>query len=648
MQLGHFPSPYPDELLYSVCARFSDRVAYSNVKAVLEELFGARTATATVALPDRISHLAAALPAGSTLTVDRLIENHTLFPFFSSFVPPERANRLRADMMNDNGQAAYMRSGIMANRIPMPDYLRYCPGCVKDDQRQFSETYWHRLHQLPGVEVCTSHNVLLENSEVSLRAKRQHLLFVSADQGIRPTPVRRIAPTNEKDRIPLKIACEAAWLLMHPNLGTDLQALYIRYLRLLIGHGLATYTGSIHVEKLFHQFKRFYSPALLKLLRCEFTGSDHVKTNWLLRLVRPPKHSQSPLYHLLLMQFLGCTVKEFFQLPGEMDFFGKGPWPCLNPAANHFKEPIIQKQTSAPRLRDNHPIARFTCECGFAYARSGPDTTSEDKFRIGKMISFGPVWEVKLKELWKDSSLSLSEIGQRLGVDPLTVRRHAAQMKLPFSRSEGRSKPFKHATRLKSGIATGEKKLHTCRSKWLSVMKQKSKITLKSLRKALPKVYAWLLQNDSEWLKRNCPKSLKHKKVNSSVDWKSRDAQHAVLVKQSAARIGNAPGRPVRITKTAIGRDLGVISLFQKHLCKMPLTCQMLVSTVESSEGFAIRRIWWAADRYLEEGVCPQRWQLIRRANVYRHREAHGVRDAIQAAMKKPDSEGLLLGAATA
>jgi Tn7-like transposition protein D/TniQ len=623
---------------------------YSNTKSVLNELFGANTATAIIDLPNRLSHLVAAFPAGSSLTVNRLINRNTLLPFFGAFLPAERVKRIQEDMRISRGPASHMRSGIMASRIPMPEYLRFCTICKKDDEENAGETYWHRLHQLPGVKICPIHQIFIENSNASLCAERKHLTFISAEQAIRAVPVRYIDLTNHDHQILLQIARNARWLLKHPCRGTSPEALHNRYLRLLIGRELATYTGSIHVKQLMEEFNSFYSPAFLKLLHCELRGRDLEKSNWLLRLVRGSKYTLHPLYHLLMMKFLGSTAEDFFQLPEELNFFGESPWPCLNPAADHYKQQVIAECCPGNRLRNNKPVGIFSCECGFSYARTGPDLLSEDRLRISKMISFGPIWEAKLKELWKNSALSLSEVGRRLDVDPLTVRRHATRLNLFFSTNGRRTKSLSSCAQLKNEDRA--KKMRrtrkSFRAKWLSVMKQKSKITLKSLRKALPKIYAWLLQNDSKWLKRNCPKSVKHKKVNSSVDWKSRDAQHAVLVKQSAARIRSAPGRPVRITRTAIGRDLGVVSLFQKHLRKMPLTCRMLVSSVESSEGFSIRRIWWAADRYLEEGVCPQRWQLILRANVYMHREALGVRDAIQAAMKKLDSEGVLPGAATA
>ncbi len=632
--IGHFPTPYPDELLYSICARFSNRVAYSSSKAVLLEVLGSITASAVIDLPNHLSHIITALPAGTSLTVDRLINQHSILPFFSSFMPSERVRQIRKDMRTSGGPAAHMRSGVMASRIPTPERLRYCPVCKNEDEKKFGESYWHRVHQLPGVDACSIHEIFLENSYVSRKSGRKHLQFTPVEGATQTRPARYLNSSDHDHQILLQIARDATWLLEHPRQGIGLHSLYNRYLGLLIERGLATYTGSIRVYKLLTEFGRHHSPSLLRLLHCEFTGSDQMKTNWLLRLVRPPKHSQSPLYHLLLMQFLDCTAQEFFQLPGETDFFGKGPWPCLNPVANHFKEPVIQKYTSSPRLRDTHPIARFTCACGFAYARSGPDSTLADKFRIGKMISFGPVWEAKLKELWEESS-SLSEIGRRLRVDPLTVRKHAAHLKLPFSRHGGRSKPLKLDPSLKSKVLTAVwgKRLRNCCSKWLSVMKQTPGITMENLRRRLPQEYAWLLKNDSDWLKKHSPQTQKHIRSTLSVDWKGRDAQYAVAVRDAASKLMNMPGRPVQVTKAAIGRAIGAATLLQQKLHKMPQSAQVLACVKETREQYAVRRVWWAADLYSQEYKLPREWQLVMRANVYSLKEVLAVKCAVEDAM---------------
>lgn len=647
---GHFPTPYLGELFYSLCARYADRVDYPNVKSVLHELFGTSTVTAVVDLPSHLDKLVEGFPNDAPLNVDKIIDEHTPLAFFSAILPPDRVRQLRKDMSGSGGQAVHTRSGIMASRIPLPSHLRYCPLCTEKDQRQFRETYWRQLHQLAGVLICPVHEVFLEDSNVSRCAGRNSLRFVTADAATPALPARHIDSSSHDHSVLLRIARDAAWLLEHPIPGTYLKEIHNRYLNLLLEHGLATHTGGIHARALKSEFESYYSLTLLRTLGCAFTGSDQAKTNWLLRLVRPPRNSQHPIYHLLLIQFLGHTVEEFFLPHHAPNTFGEGPWPCLNPAAEHYREQIIQEYTLSSRTRGNRVVATFSCDCGFSYARSGPDSSAEDRYRIGRIISFGPVWEAELKHLWEDSSNSLSEIGRRLRVDPLTVRRHATKLKLPFNGFSRTSKPLHQTAELRAvnNSAEWQKKRHACRSEWLSATRRTPKASFKDLRCILPRQYAWLRQNDSEWLKNLTPKPQRHVKVTSSVDWQARDAQYAVAVKSSALRLRNAPGRPIRITRTAIGRDLGTVTLLRQKHHKMPMTTQVLDRVVETREEYASRRVWWAAGLYLNEKVVPQEWQLISRANVHKDRENKRVIDAIQSAMRMLNFEPSPVRAATA
>lgn len=104
-------------------------------------------------------------------------------------------------------------------------------------------------------------------------------------------------------------------------------------------------------------------------------------------------------------------------------------------------------------------------------------------------------------------------------------------------------------------------------------------------------------------------------------------------MKVTSLRLKQASGRPVQITRTAIGRALGAVTLLRQKLDKMPLTAQVLSSVVETREQYAERRVWWAADLYLQDNILPRSWQLILRANVYSLRGVPMVKTAIRVAI---------------
>jgi hypothetical protein len=164
-------------------------------------------------------------------------------------------------------------------------------------------------------------------------------------------------------------------------------------------------------------------------------------------------------------------------------------------------------------------------------------------------------------------------------------------------------------------------------------MKPHPKITLKTLRHKLPREYAWLLQNDAEWLEGHKPRPRRRNLSTASVDWKRRDAEYAVAVRAAASRLKDAPGHPAQVTKTAIGRAVGAITLLRQKLHRMPLTAQVLAGVVETREQYAARRIWRAAALYCQEDVLPREWQLVMRANVYSLRGVLTVKCAVEGAM---------------
>jgi hypothetical protein len=95
------------------------------------------------------------------------------------------------------------------------------------------------------------------------------------------------------------------------------------------------------------------------------------------------------------------------------------------------------------------------------------------------------------------------------------------------------------------------------------------------------------------------------------------------------------------VTKTAIGRAIGAITLLQQKLHKMPLTAQVLASVVETREQSTVRNVWRATDLYYQEGVFPREWQLMIKANVYSLRDNSAVKCAVDEVMKISES-GLL------
>lgn len=148
--LQYFPTPYPDELWYSVLCRYHIRsgnlnqVTTKNGRAGIWALF-----------PDNSVHdILSQLPQ-EIFSVRDIILNHTLFPYFSRIYPQERKqellNRLSYGTVNSESSARKTTRGNMPT-------LRACPVCKKQDKQRYGESYWHREHQIPYMTVCPKHH----------------------------------------------------------------------------------------------------------------------------------------------------------------------------------------------------------------------------------------------------------------------------------------------------------------------------------------------------------------------------------------------------------------------------------------------------------------------------------------------------------
>src|SRR5713101_4124025 len=99
----HFADPYPDELLFSAWVRSAEHLRYPNKYAYFEQFTGRRQTEPIVDFPCHLDQFVAALPAPSLYTVDSLIQDHTLYPYYRPFLPAERALRLYENMRGDSG-----------------------------------------------------------------------------------------------------------------------------------------------------------------------------------------------------------------------------------------------------------------------------------------------------------------------------------------------------------------------------------------------------------------------------------------------------------------------------------------------------------------------------------------------------------------
>lgn len=111
-----------------------------------------------------------------------------------------------------------------------------------------------------------------------------------------------------------------------------------------------------------------------------------------------------------------------------MSPFGAGPWPCINPLANHrLRTPI--KTLTQHRNRGNR-VGVFSCTCGYVYTRCLDSQTGA--LGLPRFLHYGPLLEPALRQLVM-AGTGLREIGRSLRLDPKTVVRLASELGVAVS-----------------------------------------------------------------------------------------------------------------------------------------------------------------------------------------------------------------------
>ncbi|GIO09880.1 hypothetical protein J31TS6_59080 [Brevibacillus reuszeri] len=566
--LSFFPTPYPDELMYSVFARYHVRSGNVSFKSTLQDLFGSEAIVSSIGFSSQLHALIQRLPEGAVYTADDFIDKHSIFSFYEPFLPPDRAKKIKDMLKGNQGRAVQMAIGIMAGGVCQKNRLYFCIECLSEDIQSYGESYWHRVHNTPGVFICpTHHSPLVAYPTAKLN---RHGFTACPLTGIEKYKVESILANYET------LSPKAKEMLL--KLARDIQKLYsisdipnlyrakTVFLPELQYSQYATPSGRIRQGMLHRDFELHYGNELLTLL--ESTIEDEF--SWLSFATRKTRRTLHPIRYLLLINFVFHSVEEFLNKTRGYHPFGQPPWPCLNHAADHFLKKVIDHCDVTICSDTRRPVGTFSCECGFVYSRRGPDRSENDQIRIGRIKEFGPVWLSLLANKVQHQAGSFRKIACDLGVDPKTVIKYAKLLERDVAEQNRQS---------------GSK---------LKVTKEDEAIFHSRL--------------GHRRTKRN---------VTQRVNWELRDLETSVKVEEECKKLlSNEMQKPIRVTIAYIGKQIGLQSLLEKHKNRLPVTMSVFKLYTEDVEQFQIRRVRWAAQLLHNRNERILRWKIERIAGL--------------------------------
>ncbi|MBB4825599.1 hypothetical protein HNO89_002835 [Sporosarcina luteola] len=169
--LGYFPTPYEDEIFYSVIARYHVHSGNLNFVDTIRDLYGKTQLKATPDLATNLSAVYENLKVFNYLPLEELLKKHTMYLYYTNFTKSKVKDQSKQIILYEsNLSKVYRILGILGNKIKEPNFFRFCNKCLEEDFKNYGENYWHLTHQLPSVFYCHKHpDEILLDSEIWYR-----------------------------------------------------------------------------------------------------------------------------------------------------------------------------------------------------------------------------------------------------------------------------------------------------------------------------------------------------------------------------------------------------------------------------------------------------------------------------------------------
>lgn len=552
--LNTLPLPKPDELLYSVLARLSWRLQIRGGKRLNLILFGTTGVNALCELPRRLRSLQLRIPSIHPLSRADLLQELTLFPIFAPFLDPARADKLAEELWSNAGQHRVRRS----HATHRTQGFRACPKCLAEDIACDGEPYWRRVHQVPGVVVCSKHQVFLLQTEVANPTEERQLYRTP------PEELARSQATELDCRIPsqkdlLWVAQAAVWLLGLKDWRVRPEAWLALYRSQLAALGLIEFASTLRFRELVSRLDNRFPLEFLRQLGCSGSNGPELIARAATRLpgLRPPLH------HILVWRFLQLETQQ-------------------------IQEALARKEQKATDVVLPKP--------GFS-GRTG-----------GRRYSFE--WLQRLRSLWANKSIPVSRVAKALGVDFETVKRQARKLGLVALENESTGQ-----RRLTPRFEI-RAQLNGWKVEWLELRRNHRGKSMNFLRARQPSLYWALRRHDPVWLAKHTP-SRAHGRVNRkrSVNWLERDRVFLRQLRSAFSQAFASSPCPERITPFFLWSKLPVAAL-QRQSHRLPRCARFIRRVAESPLAYALRRLPHVARQLRTEGKSMTRTNLCKGASL--------------------------------
>jgi hypothetical protein len=580
--LRYFPRPFPDEILYSIIARYFRNTLSTSPKKLTRELFNTQCSSATIDLPSHLLDFSRNTTDVFRYTVDEIIDKFTLYPYYHCFLTHVKRKYVLASIKGNFASNIHTRVGVNASKSTSYRYPVYCPICLRNDINEYGEGYWHRSHQIPDMLICHLHNCHLKKYIPDLHELNRALFL--------PAPLVQGSNRVETNSNPtlILLARKAFEILNNKNFDIN----QVRYLEQTVNLGYCQ-KNILDVKSLITDFRNFYGEAYFtKYLKCSKNGTQY---QWIPGIVKRPFHIFHPVRHILMNEFLISTMA-IEPKRGSKHPFGVGPWPCLNPACNHYKKPIIKSLAVHTDAKTKRQIGTFACDCGYTYTKSFVELSNGTVEPFIRVKERGGVWKSKLEAELKTKK-SFRAIAKLLCTDAKTVSMY-----------------FKNKSK-KVKLQDSEK-INSQRKMWLKFLSRFSLSPVRMSRDHAPHLYSWLYRNDQRWLLNTNRTFHTRRKIIQRVDWPLLDKQLLTRLKISVDMLAALKTKK-RITKTLLSKMINNEKhLLTRNIFKLPRCKAFFKTHCETIKAAQTKRLKSTFIQLQEKEQLVKEWKLLRGAGL--------------------------------
>lgn len=395
--IGYFPTPYKDEFIYSILARYHQISSNKSEHITANELFTISMREINMDLFPYAKKLENRLKHFDFCNAVEIIEKYSFFNYYYKFLSYAPNNRFQSLMLEE-------RSGWIGNELYRHDisqyndkYYKFCLDCFEEDLK-IDLPYWRISHNLPGVTYCNRHNCKLVRSDVKFNGKK----FVVLSNEVKISDIPLLSDYEEEL---LKLITEETNYIF--NCKENISEYVTPYISYLYDLGyIEDYT--INEKKLKEHFMYFYSDNICKVLNI---NKDYVISH-VIKKIKSVSKEIPPLFQILFLIFCNKKIKDLKENNPISTPFNKV---VLKNCCNCFNGIFIHN--CSLRFRGKVLWGKYKCSiCEKIY-----ETDAKDK---NLSVRYGVKFSEQVMELLFIEDLSVSEICSKLHISKTELKNY--------------------------------------------------------------------------------------------------------------------------------------------------------------------------------------------------------------------------------